>query len=123
MPTIEHFEVPAEDMERAKKFYEELFDWKISKTPGVEDYLSIATADQSGSKGLDGGIMRKKVPEHTTMNYIGVSSVDEYAQKVKKLGGKVVMDKTAVPGMGYFIVCLDTERNAFGIWETNSQAK
>jgi predicted enzyme related to lactoylglutathione lyase len=57
------------------------------------------------------------------MNYIGVSSVNEYMQKVEKLGGEVVMGKHPVPGMGYFAVCLDTENNAFGIWETDPKAK
>jgi predicted enzyme related to lactoylglutathione lyase len=41
---------------------------------------------------------------------------------VQQLGGKVHVPKTAVPGMGYFVICLDTENNAFGIWETNESA-
>lgn len=123
MPTIVHFEIPAEDMDRAKQFYEQLFDWKITKIPGYEDYFGVATTDESGTKGLDGGLMRRQNPQHTTMNYIGVPSVDEYMQKAENLGGKVVMGKHPVPGMGYFAVCLDTENNAFGIWETNPQAK
>jgi hypothetical protein len=45
-----------------------------------------------------------------------VPSVDEYADKVEKLGGKIIVPKKAVPGMGYFIICMDTENNAFGIW-------
>jgi uncharacterized protein len=49
--------------------------------------------------------------------------VDEYASKVERLGGKVVVPKMPVKGMGYFAVCLDTENNTFGIWETNSEAK
>ena len=123
MPTIMHFEVPAEDIERAKQFYEQLFDWKITRIPGYEDYLGIATTDESGAEGLGGGLMRRQNPQHTTMNYIGVASVNEYMQKVEKLGGKVVMGKHPVPGMGYFAVCLDTENNAFGIWETDPEAK
>jgi predicted enzyme related to lactoylglutathione lyase len=52
-----------------------------------------------------------------------VPSVDEYADKVEKLGGKIIVPKKAVPGMGYFIICMDTENNAFGIWEINPGAK
>jgi predicted enzyme related to lactoylglutathione lyase len=52
-----------------------------------------------------------------------VPSVDEYADKVEKLGGKIIVPKKAVPGMGYFIICMDTENNAFGIWEINPAAK
>lgn len=50
-------------------------------------------------------------------------SVDEYSSKVERLGGKIVLPKMPVKGMGYFAVCLDTENNTFGIWETNSEAK
>ena len=34
MPTIVHFEIPADDVERSKKFYGDLFGWKIEKWPG-----------------------------------------------------------------------------------------
>jgi predicted enzyme related to lactoylglutathione lyase len=52
-----------------------------------------------------------------------VDSVSEFAAKVEKLGGKICMPKTAVPQMGYFAVCQDTENNTFGIWEQNENAK
>jgi hypothetical protein len=57
------------------------------------------------------------------INYIRVKSVDEYSSKVENLGGKVIAPKHAVPGMGYFVLCIDTEKNAFAIWETNKKAK
>ena len=63
------------------------------------------------------------MPEHRLTNYINVSSVDEYKSKVEEAGGKVVAPKHAVPGMGYFALCLDTENNPFAIWETNENAK
>jgi predicted enzyme related to lactoylglutathione lyase len=53
-------------------------------------------------------------------NYIDVKSINEYSVKVERLGGKVVLQKMPVPGMGYFAICLDTENNSFAIWETNS---
>jgi hypothetical protein len=56
-------------------------------------------------------------------NYIDVKSVDEHSTKVAQLGGKVIIPKKPVPGMGYFAVCLDTENNTFGIWQTDSNAK
>jgi predicted enzyme related to lactoylglutathione lyase len=49
--------------------------------------------------------------------------MDEYSTKIEKLGGKIVMRKSPVPGMGYFAGCLDTKGNRFGIWETDSTAK
>lgn len=56
-------------------------------------------------------------------NFIDVNSVDEYSSEIEKLGGKIVVPKMAVPGMGYFVVCHDTENNSFGIWEYNESPK
>jgi len=138
MPTIVHFEIPADDIERAKKFYNDLFGWKIEKWPGTEDnssqltspvtgqsieYWMVITTDDKGNKALGGGMMKRQMPEHQVTNYIGVESIDEYSSKVKELGGKVVAPKHAVPGMGYFALCIDTENNSFAIWESNENAK
>jgi uncharacterized protein len=134
MPTIVHFEIPADDIERSKKFYTDLFGWKIEKWPGTDsgsssssssdmEYWIITTIDEKGDKALGGGMMKRQGPQQPIINYIDVKSVDEYSSKVQQLGGKVHVPKMAVPGMGYLAVCLDTENNAFGIWETNESAK
>jgi predicted enzyme related to lactoylglutathione lyase len=136
LPTIVHFEIPANDIERAKKFYNDLFGWKIEKWPGTDDsqltsaatgqpmeYWLITTTDDKGNKALGGGMMKRQMPEHKVTNYIGVKSVDEYKSKVEKLGGKVLAPKHTVPGMGYFALCLDTENNPFAIWESNESAR
>ena len=136
MPTIVHFEIPADDVEKAKKFYTDLFGWKTEKLSVTDDsrltsaataqpmeYWIITTTDDKGNKALGGGIMKRQMPEHRVTNYIGVRSVDEYSSKVEKLGGKVIAPKHTVPGMGYFALCIDTENNAFAIWETDEKAK
>ncbi|OPY52489.1 MAG: Glyoxalase-like domain protein [Methanosaeta sp. PtaU1.Bin112] len=117
MTGIVHFEIPADDMQRAKKFYSNLFGWNIAGMPGM-DYMMI---DVYGAPG--GGMMKRMHPDQQMINYMGVPSVDEYAAKVEKLGGKIIVPKKAVSGMGYFIVCMDTENNAFGIWEMDPTAK
>jgi predicted enzyme related to lactoylglutathione lyase len=65
----------------------------------------------------------RKSGEVAMTNYISVDSVDKFAAKIEKLGGKICVPKTAVPQMGYFAVCQDTENNGFGIWENNKNAK
>ncbi|MFV9630619.1 MAG: VOC family protein [Methanosarcinales archaeon] len=122
MSTITHFIAPADDMERAKKFYAELFGWKIEKFPGPIDYYAIATTAENGEDGLGGGLVKREEPQDTIVNYVDVPSVDEYIARVEKLGGKVVVSKTAVPGIGYAAVCIDTENNTFGLWECNEDA-
>jgi hypothetical protein len=48
MPTVVHFDVAADNPERAKKFYEGLFDWKNENPPGMTDYYLIETKDLNG---------------------------------------------------------------------------
>ncbi len=121
-----HFEIPADNVERAKKFYGELFGWKIEKLTGpspMEYWLITTGAEKGEMAGLGGGMMARQMPGQTITMYIEVPSVGEYTDKIKKLGGQVVVPKSAVPEMGYYAVCLDPENNGFGIWETNPQAK
>jgi len=123
MPTIVHFEIPTDDIERSKKFYSDLFGWKVEKYPGSMEYWMITTTTPSGEKGVDGGMMKRQSPQQPITIYIDVPSIDEYAAKVEKLGGKVVVSKMAVSKVGYFAVCIDTENNCFALWETDTNAK
>jgi len=116
--TICHFEIPVDDLERAKRFYQGIFGWQIVDT-GSQGYHLI----QTGEGELAGGMMKRVVPEQRPVLYILVESVDEYAKKVQEAGGTIVVPKMAVPTMGYFAQALDTEGNVFAIWEENSQAQ
>jgi hypothetical protein len=89
--------------------------------PGPKEYWHVDTGGSDDSP--DGGMMKRQVPQQGITNYISVPSVDEFTAKVQKLGGKVFMPKTAVPEMGYFAVCQDTENNVFALWEMSESAK
>lgn len=117
------FEIPADDLARAKKFYSALFGWKINPFPNsaVADYEHIDTGGPDASP--DGGLMKRMHPEQQVTNYINVQSITKFAAKIEKLGGSICRPKTAVPGMGYFAICTDTENNTFAIWEMNPRAK
>lgn len=117
------FEIPADDVGRARTFYSKLFGWKIKKFPGAaaKNYWHIDTGGAKASP--DGGMMERQHAEHGVTNYILVASVDRAAEKVEKLGGKICMPRTAVPHLGHFIVCLDTEGNMFALWERNPNAQ
>lgn len=118
--TIVHFEIPADDIERAKKFYAELFGWQFSTPPGYDDYWTFYTGDPEQDAG--GGLMKRQAPEQGIVQYIQVESVDEYATKAQKLGGTVILPKSPVPGMGWFAHLLDTEGSCFAIWESDKSA-
>lgn len=121
--SIVWFEIPADDLKRAKKFYSSLFGWKIEAMPGaaIEGYHHMDTGGAKESP--DGGLMPRMHPGQTITSYVLVPSVTKHMAKVKKLGGNVCKPKTAVPGMGYFAICSDTENNTFAIWEMNPKAK
>lgn len=134
MPTIVHFEIPSDNLERTKKFYTDLFGWKIEKMPGTDqrEYWTFATTtnNKGGSNNGDGeqrtvsgGMLERQMPQEPIMIYIGVDSVTEYSNKVERLGGKVIKQKTEVPGYGWFAICTDTENNGFALWEANTNTK
>jgi predicted enzyme related to lactoylglutathione lyase len=120
------FEIPADNLDRARKFYSALFGWKIApftgmQGPEAQNYLHIETGGDDSAP--DGGMMPRKQPNQGITQYIAVTSVDDSSAKVQKLGGKICTAKTAVPQMGYFAVCQDPENNIFALWEPNSDAK
>lgn len=122
MSAIVHFDVPTEDVERAKKFYSVLFGWKFESVPGME-YNLFTTTNLDGTPGVGGGMGKRMDPSQRILNYFGVPSLDAAMKQVKSLGGKVITEKMAVPGMGFLASCIDTEGNTFGLWEENTKAK
>jgi predicted enzyme related to lactoylglutathione lyase len=118
--TIVHFEIPADDVEKLRKFYSELFGWKIERMPGPVEYWGIATVpvNEKGMPqrpGVNGGMMKRQNPEHKPVNYIAVESVDEYVKRIEALGGRVIAPKMEVPGIGWWALALDPEGNQFAI--------
>jgi len=119
--SIVWFEVPADEVGRAKSFYNKLFGWKMNKMPGPMEYWHMDTGGADASP--DGGVMKRQNPgQQGITNYIGVASVEKAAAKVEKLGGKICMPKQAVPKMGYFAICQDPEGNMFGVWQKDDKA-
>jgi predicted enzyme related to lactoylglutathione lyase len=121
--TIVHFEIPADDVEKLRKFYSELFGWKIEKMPGPVEYWGIQTVpvDEKGipiRPGVNGGMMKKQNQEHKPVNYILVESVDEYVNKIESLDGKIIVPKMEVPGIGWWALALDPEGNQFAILQS-----
>jgi predicted enzyme related to lactoylglutathione lyase len=125
--TVVHFEIPADDPERAVKFYRELFGWEIKHMGGPMDYWLLETVPTDGEgmpirQGVNGGLMRRMMPGQVPVNYIAVDDVDEFARKAERLGAKVIVPKMPVPGMGWFAQLTDTEGNIFAIWQHDMAA-
>jgi predicted enzyme related to lactoylglutathione lyase len=121
--TIVHFDIPAKDVEKLKKFYSELFNWKIYRAPGPIDYWLIETVpvDEQGMTvrpGVNGGMYKKDQPELKPVNYILIEDIDEYTQKIKQLGGTITQPKQEVPGVGWIALAIDPEGNSFAIMQS-----
>jgi uncharacterized protein len=92
-----------------------LFGWKIKKIEVKKDgdimhYWMISTSSKEHSNeksSLDGGLIKRQHPQQPNLNYLSVSSIDEYSNKVNELGDKVVLPKTEITGYGFFAVCID----------------
>ncbi|TLP81775.1 VOC family protein [Maribacter sp. ACAM166] len=118
MASIIHFDISADDVLRAKTFYEKLFGWKIEKFPtGPREYYLIETLAKTGKKSIGGGIAKREKTDQQITNFIEVDSIDEAIAKVRELGGEIVEPKSAIPNGGYIAACKDTEGNTFGMME------
>ena len=126
--TIVHFEIPADQPERAAEFYRKLFGWDIQQFEGSAaggmEYWMVRTVptDAEGRPvrpGVNGGLMRRMYPNQPPVNYINVENVNDAVSRAEELGAKVLMGKTPVPGMGWFAQLTDTEGNLFAVWETD----
>ncbi len=123
MPRICHFDIPADDPSRAQKFYKEVFGWNFDKWEGGQmEYWMVKTGDDK-QPGINGGLSKRMPGQAGMTNTIDVSSVDEFAKKIQSKGGKVIVPKMAIPTVGYFAQCIDTEGNIFGIIQMDEKAK
>ena len=121
--TVVHFEIPADNVQRLTEFYSKLFGWKIEKMPGPTEYYGVETVpvNEKGElarPGANGGIMKRQSAEHKPVNYIAVESVDEYIKKIGELGGRVIVPKMEVPGIGWWALALDPDGNQFAILQS-----
>ena len=98
-----HIELTTGDPERAKEFYGKLFDWKLEDFPMEDDVYTIIHV---GDHGAGGGIMKTPAPDIPTrwLAYIEMDDVAEKTAVTTQLGGRVEVEKTEVPGMGWFAV-------------------
>ncbi len=120
---IMHFEIPADNVDRAIKFYKKNFDWTIEKFSfSGGDYWIIRTSDvdkknmpkQAGA--INGGLMKRQNPGQSFMNYIKVESIEKSLKGIEASGGKVSMPKTEIgKGMGWIAAFKDTEGNIVGL--------
>jgi hypothetical protein len=112
-----HIEFPADDVERARSFYGNVFGWQFEAMDGFEGYFlyTAGPGDLGGGIGIRGQNAPQKV-----RNYIGVDDVDAAVAKVEANGGSVVVPKTDI-GFGWYAAVTDTEGNELGLYRSKSE--
>ena len=131
MGRLVHFEIHVDDMERAKKFYGEVFGWTFedySEYAGMSYFGAVTGDDQE--MGINGALMQRKSappePNQALNGFactMGVEDYDSTEAKILNLGGKVALPKYALPGMAWQGYYLDTEGNIFGVHQPDQNAK
>jgi uncharacterized protein len=132
-----HFEIHADNPDRAGKFYSEVFGWTTKKYefPGMDYWILMTGPDakdamHSQNPGLNGGIVKrmgpapdKDAPVHGYICTMTVSNIDATIQKIVAAGGTEALAKNLLPGVGYLAYYKDTEGNIFGVMQEVSQPK
>ena len=124
MDKIVHFEIPADDVDRAKEFYGSIFEWELQDYPEMQ-YTIVMTVPVDDKQmptqpgAINGGMMKRSntTPSGPVLT-IEVQSIDEALKKVEAGGGETVTPRTPIPGMGAFAYFKDTEGNTLGLFET-----
>jgi len=108
-----HIELQTQDLEKSKKFYTGMFDWKLKEMPGM-DYTIIEVGEGTG-----GGMMKKPAPDmpDNWLPYIMVDDIAASTKKAQALGATIAKDVTEIPDMGWFSVITDPTGASFGLWQ------
>lgn len=120
---LTHFAIHIDNIERAKKFYDGVFDWGFNSY-GQEDFLQIKS-DKTENGELIGALQSRKyspIPDKI-LGFectIGVENIDEIIERIEKHGGQIVMPKVTIPNVGFIAKCLDPEGNLICVMQYNN---
>jgi predicted enzyme related to lactoylglutathione lyase len=127
VPRVIHFEIHAENPQRAISFYGELFGWEFTKWDGPQEYWMIKTGPDS-QPGINGGMIRRRgaIDGTAVIAYVctvDVPSLDKALAKVSGSGGTIVVPKMPIPGLGWLAYAKDPEGNIVGLMQADPIAK
>ena len=115
---VVHWELWSKDPAKVSAFYEKVFDWKVNFIPQI-DYRLVDTEAKGEMKGINGGIMKpQEGPWPGNMSlYIMVDDLDAHTKRILDAGGKMIVEKQEVAGMGWFSLFSDPDGRVMGIWK------
>jgi predicted enzyme related to lactoylglutathione lyase len=128
MPKVVHFEIPADDLDRAKGFYGSVFGWQLQSMPmdGGEYTVVMTTPVNPETQmplepgAINGGMMKRDERTPAPVITIDVEGIDDALKQIEAEGGSTVTPRTPIPGMGAFAYFKDPEGNVLGLWETTT---
>lgn len=121
---VVHFEIPADDLDRARAFYQDAFGWTINAIPELRYNIVETTPIDNETNtptepgAINGGMMQREAPISGPVITIGVDDVDAALRRVEELGGKTEVPKQTVGEMGFSAYFSDSEGNIVGLWES-----
>ena len=127
MSRVTHFEIHADDPDRAAAFYADLLGWTFQTWGGPMDYRLITTGPD-GTPGINGGLIKRQHPVSGNDGVIAyvctarVEDVDGLIAKATRIGATVALPKMPVPGIGWLAYLKDTEGNVFGVMQNDPSA-
>lgn len=127
MPNLAHFAINADDVPRARRFYENVFGWKFSAW-GPPKFYQIETSGRGDAPGVRGALQGRRhlVAGQPTIGFectIGVTSIDKTEEAVLANGGKIVLARSVIVGVGTLMFFQDTEGNVFGAMQYDPKAE
>ncbi len=127
MDKVVHFEIPVDDVARAREFYASAFEWELNEadmgggnmytmvtTTAIDDATRLPT--EPGA--INGGLFQRTADTPTPVITIDVTSIDESLKKVEAGGGSTVQPRAEIPNLGAYAYFKDSEGNVVGLWET-----
>ncbi len=125
MDKVIFFEIPADNIARARKFYSTVFGWKMNEIPEMH-YTQIGTveANRMGIRGvpnepgaINGGLIERREAVKNPVIYINVKNIDQAAATIETNGGKIIQAKSPVGSFGFAAYFSDPEGNVVGLWQ------
>lgn len=121
MERITHFEIPTDSPDKSIAFYSKTFGWKMHQW-GEHEYWLVTTGEES-KPGINGAIMKKRDPKQPVVNSINVQDIDASIKAIEANGGKIVVPKSTIPGVGHLAYFTDPDGNIFGVIQDDKNAK
>ncbi len=126
MHRLVHFEIHAEDPERAKNFYSSMFGWTYVQYESMEYWL-VRTKASDGMAGMNGAITKRRGPApekgqpvNGFVCTIDIENIDTALAKAQELGATIALPKMVIPSVGWVAYIHDTEGNILGLLQPES---